>query len=255
MSRVAALYVDPNGVYSGLDGVDLWDEQRDARLYAGPWPVVAHPPCARWCQLASVNEARWGARIGDDGGCFAAALKAVERWGGVLEHPAYSIAWSRFGLPRPARYGWARNFERPATPPKSHRSRTGTPRANGRGCITWGRSRPRLSGLTGVGSASSVQGFTAGRRQGAAGSPRPRRSIRPLRSVTCCSRWPAAPGGWPRDRAADQPCRRARPARGAAAVTRRHDLGCALWNIPLPRPVLWRLRMWVLLPLMRWRLP
>ena len=28
--RVAALYVDPNGVYAGLPGVDVWDEARDA---------------------------------------------------------------------------------------------------------------------------------------------------------------------------------------------------------------------------------
>jgi hypothetical protein len=47
-ARVAALYVDPAGVYAGLDDVDLWDEKRDARLYAGPWSVVAHPPCKSW---------------------------------------------------------------------------------------------------------------------------------------------------------------------------------------------------------------
>jgi len=113
MTVVAALYVDPHGVYSGLDGVEVWDETKDARLYAGPWPVVAHPPCGRWCQLASVNEKRWGAKIGDDGGCFQAALKAVERWGGVLEHPAYSLAWSAFGLPRPGRGGWTTSLTRP----------------------------------------------------------------------------------------------------------------------------------------------
>jgi hypothetical protein len=45
---IAALYVQTGGCYSGLDGVDLWDEARDARGYAGPWPVVAHPPCERW---------------------------------------------------------------------------------------------------------------------------------------------------------------------------------------------------------------
>ena len=44
---IAALYVQRGGVYFDLAGVDPWDEQRDARRYAGPWPVVAHPPCAR----------------------------------------------------------------------------------------------------------------------------------------------------------------------------------------------------------------
>ena len=38
---VAALYVETNGSYFGLPGVDPWDEPRDARLYAGPHPVVA----------------------------------------------------------------------------------------------------------------------------------------------------------------------------------------------------------------------
>jgi hypothetical protein len=104
---VAALYVNPNGVYAGLEGVEVWDEQRDARLYAGPWPVVAHPPCAKWSPLAYINQSRLpGYRVGDDGGCFAAALDSVQSFGGVLEHPAGSIAWKRYGLPRPAPGGW-----------------------------------------------------------------------------------------------------------------------------------------------------
>ena len=65
---IAALYVETGGAYYGLEGVDPWDEDRDARSYEGPHPVVAHPPCSRWCQLASVNQARWGAMVGDDGG-------------------------------------------------------------------------------------------------------------------------------------------------------------------------------------------
>ena len=100
-SRVAALFVDARGVYSGLPGVDLWGEDRDARLYDGDSPVVAHPPCSRWCRLAGLVEARWGHKRGDDGGCFASALANVRRVGGVLEHPAYSDAWLAHGLNAP----------------------------------------------------------------------------------------------------------------------------------------------------------
>lgn len=107
---IAALYVQKDGIYYGLPDVDPWDEERDARNYEGQWPVVAHPPCARWCQLASVNEARWGAKIGEDGGCFEAALRAVRRFGGVLEHPAYSLAWSHYMLPVPTRGLWVRSL-------------------------------------------------------------------------------------------------------------------------------------------------
>ena len=116
---VAALYVDGKGVYANLPDVEVWDEKRDARLYDGPWPVVAHPPCSTWCQLASVNHARYGYPMGSfdnptpDDGCFAHALESVRRHGGVLEHPAYSLAWSVFGLNRPPSSGeWiAAGFE------------------------------------------------------------------------------------------------------------------------------------------------
>lgn len=105
--RVAALYVQTNGVYYGLPDVDPWDEARDARLYEGPWPVVAHPPCQRWCRFAKQVEQRFGYAVGDDGGTFEAALEAVRRWGGVLEHPAGSLAWRDFDLPVPqSSAGW-----------------------------------------------------------------------------------------------------------------------------------------------------
>jgi hypothetical protein len=107
---VAALYVDPKGVYANLPDVEVWDEERDARTYAGPWPVVAHPPCQRWCQLAALVEALYGYKQGDDGGTFAAALKAVRTWRGILEHPAYSRAWTRYELPRPVRGVWTRSL-------------------------------------------------------------------------------------------------------------------------------------------------
>ena len=104
---VAALYVTTDGAYYGLEGVDPWDEKRDARLYDGPYPVVAHPPCAAWSRLAGFREAVHGYKRGEDGCCFEAALASVRKWGGILEHPAYTDAFKHFGLPRPTvREGW-----------------------------------------------------------------------------------------------------------------------------------------------------
>jgi hypothetical protein len=111
MTTIAALYVYADGPYASVPDCDVWDEARDARNYDGPHPVVAHPPCSRWCRLAGLVEARWGHKRGDDGGCFEHALSCVRRFGGVLEHPAYSDAWSRFDLPRPSRSGgWQRGI-------------------------------------------------------------------------------------------------------------------------------------------------
>ncbi len=102
---IAALFVATGGSYFGLDGVDPWDEKRDARKYEGPYPVVAHPPCERWCRLAGLVEARWGRKRGEDAGCVASALASVRNYGGVLEHPAYSDAWAAYDLSRPKREG------------------------------------------------------------------------------------------------------------------------------------------------------
>lgn len=106
--RVAVLYAYPNGPYAESPNVDIWGEDRDARTYDGDDPVVAHPPCSRWCRLAGLVEARWGHKRGEDGGMFASALANVRRVGGVLEHPAYSDAWAAFGLPIPGARGWQR---------------------------------------------------------------------------------------------------------------------------------------------------
>lgn len=107
-STVAALYVETGGCYFDLPGVDPWAAYRDARRYAGPHPVIAHPPCERWGRMwfgSPLKPDREKYRLGDDGGCFAAALDAVRKWGGVLEHPADSHAWKHFGLTPPPRPG------------------------------------------------------------------------------------------------------------------------------------------------------
>jgi hypothetical protein len=103
---IAALYVEADGCYSELRDIDLWDIERDARKYKGPYPVVAHPPCERWGRYyhgSTSNPHQY--ELGDDGGCFKKALAAVRCWGGVLEHPKDSKAWNAFGLRIPPREG------------------------------------------------------------------------------------------------------------------------------------------------------
>lgn len=104
---IAALYVETDGAYFGLEGVDPWNQARDARAYDGPYPVVAHPPCQRWGNFwfGGTHPGSRRYQLGDDGGCFEAALAAVRKWGGVIEHPAGSRAWQFFGLNAPPHEG------------------------------------------------------------------------------------------------------------------------------------------------------
>ena len=103
---VAALYVETDGAYFGVSGVDPWDETRDARKYSGPHQIVAHPPCQRWGRFWHGSTRKpHQYTIGDDGGCFNAALESLRKHGGVLEHPCDSHAWEHFGLRKPPRTG------------------------------------------------------------------------------------------------------------------------------------------------------
>jgi hypothetical protein len=99
---IAALFVEADGCYFGLPNVDPWDIDRDARNYNGPHPIVGHPPCERWGRYwyggPSCKERKL---LGSDGGCFRSALRSVQRFGGVLEHPEASHAWRAFSLNAP----------------------------------------------------------------------------------------------------------------------------------------------------------
>jgi len=94
---IAALYVERGGPYFSMPGVDPWDVERDARKYEGPHAVVAHPPCGPWGQLRSRYK-------GTDHDCAPAAMTAVQRFGGVLEHPARSLLWRAHQLPEPGEF-------------------------------------------------------------------------------------------------------------------------------------------------------
>lgn len=93
---VAALYVDPKGPYPKLVA-DWYDEARDARTYAGPLPIVAHPPCGPWGRLRHLYR-------GSEHDCAPRAVAQVRTFGGVLEHPAGSLLWNGMDMSRP---GWA----------------------------------------------------------------------------------------------------------------------------------------------------
>lgn len=93
LKGVVALYVDPRGPYPGL--VEEWyDADRDARAYAGPWPVVAHPPCGPWSSLRTLSH-----ETTKDLAPHAVGI--VRRFGGVLEHPRGSLLFKHCGMPRP----------------------------------------------------------------------------------------------------------------------------------------------------------
>lgn len=85
-TTVAALYIDPRGPYPTMPNVDCWDEARDAREYAGPYPVVAHPPCGPWSRLRHFCKHQ-------PADCALRAVDQVRAFGGVLEHPESSMLW------------------------------------------------------------------------------------------------------------------------------------------------------------------
>jgi len=108
LRTVAALYIDPRGPYPKMKGVDCWDESRDARLYDGPHPVVAHPPCGPWSKLRHLCTKQ-------DASCGPRAVVQVQRFGGVLEHPAFSSLFDHMQLPKPGEigdvHGWTYHVE------------------------------------------------------------------------------------------------------------------------------------------------
>jgi hypothetical protein len=134
---VQALFVDPEGIYPQLLGQhNCWGVERDARKYIGTAPVVAHPPCNLWVNMAAVNWKRYGRQRpawykgGTDGGCFASALASVRKYGGVLEHPAGSHAWDVYKLATPTcAVGWLELYRQPGG--------VGPKEFQGRGCEVW----------------------------------------------------------------------------------------------------------------------
>jgi hypothetical protein len=85
-------------IYKAMPGLDVWDADRDALNYQGPYPIIAHPPCRRWgCLRMNAKHTPEEKALGPW------AVEQVRKWGGVLEHPRASTLWSHCGLPGPGR--------------------------------------------------------------------------------------------------------------------------------------------------------
>ena len=100
MIRVAALYtLSKSSPYEEISGVDCWPRTRDALRYRGPWPVVAHPPCAPWSRAVR-HQVHMSVEQGPH--LAPAAVFLVRKYGGILEHPAGSLLWDKMSLPYPS---------------------------------------------------------------------------------------------------------------------------------------------------------
>lgn len=93
---VAVLFARADSVYKTLPDCDVYDIDRDARTYDGPWPVVAHPPCRAWGRLRTFANPR-----PDERNLARLAVALVREFGGVIEHPAGSTLWDHQRLPKP----------------------------------------------------------------------------------------------------------------------------------------------------------
>lgn len=101
MRRVPVLFcASSRSPYVQMADADPWPLDRDARLWLGRQPVIAHPPCRSWSKFRRFAKPRC-----DEADLARFAVLAVRAFGGVLEHPEGSALWADMDLPRPGAQG------------------------------------------------------------------------------------------------------------------------------------------------------
>lgn len=93
---ISVLFAAPHSVYHSIDGLDVWDAARNALLWPGGNPIVAHPPCRGWSRMRAFCH-----NLAGEKELSVWAVEQVRCYGGVLEHPAGSSLWPFMSLPSP----------------------------------------------------------------------------------------------------------------------------------------------------------
>lgn len=96
-SDVAILCAARNSIYHSMEGVTVYDLDRDVRTFAGGTPIVAHPPCRAWSAFCR-HQAK---PLPGEKELAPLCVEWLREWGGVLEHPAHSTLYDALDLPKP----------------------------------------------------------------------------------------------------------------------------------------------------------
>ena len=92
----AVLFARSDSIYKTIDGLDVYDIERDARSFCGNLPIIAHPPCRAWGRLRGLAKPRF-----DEMELARFATLYIRKNGGVLEHPESSLLWTDQNMPIP----------------------------------------------------------------------------------------------------------------------------------------------------------
>lgn len=93
---VAVLFAHRKSAYKAIPGLDVWDEDRDARLWPGGSSLIAHPPCRGWGYFH-----RFAKPEPHELALSPFAVEKVREQGGVIEHPVGSRLWKVEALELP----------------------------------------------------------------------------------------------------------------------------------------------------------
>lgn len=94
---VSVLCAARNSIYHDMDGVEVFDIDRDARTFQGNTPIIGHPPCRAWSAFYA-HQAKPAPGEKELGLWVCEKLKEC---GGVIEQPAYTRLFAAAGLPLP----------------------------------------------------------------------------------------------------------------------------------------------------------